>query len=478
MKLPFKTKLSYGIGGLADNAMFSMASTYLLFFLTSVAGIAPGIAGIIVALGCIWEVICGPICGSMSDITESRYGKRKPYLIFGGFPAAIFTALLFHTIDASPGFKVMYYLIMTLLFWMSFSSFFVPYMAWGSELTEDYQERTVLRSFAYIFNQIGAVFGMVLPSIVVGMLMEHGMTLGTSWSYVGIMVGVACALALWICALTIKDSDNPDFVKSPDAKPFKSVLSLRGIISMFADYGKIITLRPVRILVAGTLSFLIANTFYCAARVYYYTYNAGFSASAISLLMTVMTVGGIVVTPFVAACCKKVDKKYVFILGVAITGAMTIGMRFTGVITLTEAIIQCVIFTIGNTCYWQLIPSILYDVCEAEELASGEKHSGQVISLQALSESFSSAVSSVLLGFILQCAGFSESLAVQTPLTLSWISNCFTLIPGIVMILTAVIMYRYPIDNRRFDAILKALELRRAGIEPDMSDFKDVYGGR
>lgn len=477
MKLSFKTKLSYGIGGLADNAMFSMASTFLLFFLTSVAGIAPGIAGIIVAAGCIWEVVCGPVVGSMSDILESRFGKRKPFLIFGGFPAAIFTSLLFHSINASPGFKIVYYFVMTLMFWMSFSSYFVPYMAWGSELTEDYQERTVLRSYAYIFNQVGAVFGMVLPSILVDVLMQRGMSLGTAWSWVGVSVGLVCALALWTCAFSIRISDRPDFVKPADAKPITSVLSVRGIISMFSGYGKIISLRPVRILVAATLSFLIANTFYCAARVYYYTYNVGFSASEVSLLMIIMTVGGMALTPVVAACCKKLDKKYVFIIGMAVTGVMMIVMRFTVVETLKDAIIQCVVFTAGNTCYWQLIPSILYDVCEAEELASGEKHSGQVISLQALSESLSTAISSALLGFVLQCAGFSESLAVQSPLTLSWINHCFTLFPGIVMVMTALILWRYPIDKKRFEAILTALELRRNGVEPDMSQFKDIYGG-
>ena len=63
MKLSFHTKLSYGIGGVADNAMYTLAGTFLLFFLTSVAGIQPAAAGTIVAIGSIWEVICGPISG-------------------------------------------------------------------------------------------------------------------------------------------------------------------------------------------------------------------------------------------------------------------------------------------------------------------------------------------------------------------------------------------------------------------------------
>lgn len=61
MKLKFRTKLSYGIGGLADNALFTLIETFLLFFLTTVVGIKPATAGLILALGCVWEAICGPI---------------------------------------------------------------------------------------------------------------------------------------------------------------------------------------------------------------------------------------------------------------------------------------------------------------------------------------------------------------------------------------------------------------------------------
>ena len=98
MKLKFRTKLSYGIGGTADNAMFTLIETFLLFFLTTVVGIEPGIAGTILAIGCIWEAFCGPISGYLSDHTESRFGKRKPFLLFAAVPAAVVTSLLFTSI--------------------------------------------------------------------------------------------------------------------------------------------------------------------------------------------------------------------------------------------------------------------------------------------------------------------------------------------------------------------------------------------
>ena len=81
MKLRFHTKLSYGIGGVADNALFTLIGTFLMFFLTSVAGIRPAAAGTIVALGSVWEAMCGPVTGFLSDNTDTRFGKRKPFLM-------------------------------------------------------------------------------------------------------------------------------------------------------------------------------------------------------------------------------------------------------------------------------------------------------------------------------------------------------------------------------------------------------------
>ncbi|MFQ7739924.1 MAG: MFS transporter, partial [Emergencia timonensis] len=230
MNLKFHTKLSYGIGGLADNAMFTLIETFLLFYLTTVVGIKPAAAGTILALGCIWEAFCGPISGFLSDNIETRFGKRKPFLLVAAVPAVIVTSLLFTSIDMSYGLKVIYYGLMTILFWWCFAIFFVPYMTWGSELTSDYHERTVLRSYVYVFNQIGKGLGMVLPSVLVAFLMGIGRTLEQSWSAVGMTVGIASGAALLICALTIKKTDVPGFVKDPDKE---KILTAENIKNMF-----------------------------------------------------------------------------------------------------------------------------------------------------------------------------------------------------------------------------------------------------
>lgn len=220
MKLGFHTKFSYGIGGAADHAIYTLIGTYLLFFLTSVAGIEPAFASTIAAAGPIWESFCGPITGFVSDNIDTKYGKRKPFLIIAAIPLAVTVSLLFTAFDFSTHAKFIYYMIMTLLCWQAFSMFFVPYIAWGSELTDDYDERTELRSFAYVGNQFGMVIGMIMPVFLVSSFMDLGLSKTHAWSAVGSLIGVLCCLALLYCAFSIKISDKPTFKKILIVKRF------------------------------------------------------------------------------------------------------------------------------------------------------------------------------------------------------------------------------------------------------------------
>lgn len=211
MKLRFRTELSYGIGGVADNALYTLKATYHLFFLTTVAGLKPAIAGTIVAVGSIWDAIASFHIGYVSDNINTRYGRSKPFILLAAIPAAIFTSLCFLSLNAGYTAKVIYYFAMTVLFWQSFAAFYIPYISWGSALTDDYDERTKLRSFAYVGNQVGMALGMVLPSVLEPAMISKGYSERQAWFVIGAIVGAIAAASLLVCAFSIKETDDPGY---------------------------------------------------------------------------------------------------------------------------------------------------------------------------------------------------------------------------------------------------------------------------
>lgn len=473
MKLRSRTKVFYGIGGIADESLYTLAITYQMFFLTQVAGLRPAAAGAIAAVGSVWEALCSPLIGFLSDNIQTRFGRRKPFLLLFSIPAGAAVALFFTLIPGSDPVKVLYYGIINVLLWQSFSLFFIPYLAWGSDLTEDYDERTSLRSFAYVGNQVGMTLAMTVPSLLVARLLEHGSSLAAAWQAVGLLIGGTAAAALLLCAWNIRETDVPGY-----RRPAKREKLLTGtkIRSMFREYAGILRLKPSQIVIACSMLYLVSNIFFGSGRVYCFTYELGLSPGEISFSLLSITIAGILLAPLLARFSRRTDKTRVFRTGIAASGLLLILAAFLPLRGLPGGLLLCLVFALGNTCYWQLMPSILYDVCEAEELASGSNHAGAVISTQALSESVAAAIGSVLLGLVLQAAGFDETLAVQSGTALRWVSFSATAIPGALMVLVGAVMSRHTINKQRSVRIANALASRRAGNEPDLTAFTDVYG--
>ena len=151
-KLTFKNKIGYASAAFGDSASYAFINTFLLFFLTTVAGIEPAAAGTITIVGAVWNTLINPIIGYLSDNSATKWGRRRPFMLLMSLPLAASAYLLFTAVDLLPQVKAFYYGAVLIIFWSAYTGFFVPYLALGAEYTQDYDERTELRSYASLFN--------------------------------------------------------------------------------------------------------------------------------------------------------------------------------------------------------------------------------------------------------------------------------------------------------------------------------------
>lgn len=484
MKLSFKTKIAYGLAGVGDSTLYNLAGTFLLFFLSTIVGLDPGIAGTIAAIGSIWETIWGAVVGYISDNAKSRYGKRKPFLMIAAFPLAIVTTLLFTTIDASDGFRAFYYGLMLILFWTGFSTFFVPYLAWGAELTQDYDERTVLRGYTYVFNNLGMAIGMILPTVIVDVLVRWGRSETQGWQMMALFCGLCSALTIFFGAIGIKDRFELEYAEkgnksrkkkadcpSSDLKTkVRTVLS--AVLDMLRNYGQILKMRTIRYILAASIFYLIAYAVFCADRMYFFTYNMELSSGKITFVMALMTFSSTAFVPVILTASRRFDKRTLFIAGMGLCTAVMGAFGFTGVPSMTAVCIFSIAYCIGSICYWQLIPAMIYDVCEVDQLVNNKQRAGLVISLQSLSESIANAMGLQLLGLVLKFAGFQGDAIAQGETTLFWTHMAFTIIPAFFMLLSILMMIQYPVTKKMYNKVLEALEKRKNGETVDMEPFR------
>ena len=96
--IPFKTKVGYSLGGTGDAIAYDFIGSFLMFFLTDLAGISPAIAGSIIGVAVLWDAITDPIIGILSDRCKSKYGKKRPFILFSAIPLAVVMIMLFHVV--------------------------------------------------------------------------------------------------------------------------------------------------------------------------------------------------------------------------------------------------------------------------------------------------------------------------------------------------------------------------------------------
>ena len=169
MKLSFRSKLFYGGGDFAINIMWQLTVFYLLFFYTDIFGLSPANAGLVFFLAKIWDAFTDPIMGYIADNTSTRWGKFRPYILFGSVPALIMIILCFTSPDLSQTGKFYWALFTYITFTTLYTIIAIPVGSLIPAMTQDRDERTSLASFRYLGASSGSIAVAVLTLPLVGL---------------------------------------------------------------------------------------------------------------------------------------------------------------------------------------------------------------------------------------------------------------------------------------------------------------------
>lgn len=462
-KLRVKDKISYGSAALADAGVYTFSGTFLLFFLTTVAGMEPALAGTIAALGAVVDMIASPVVGFMSDHFVSKNGKRIPFLRAAAVPMGVACCLLFSDFGLRGTPQAAYYVLAVMMFWIAYSVFFNPYMALGAEITEDYDERTSLRSFAYIFNTLGMFTGMVLPNSLVAVFVALGVSRTGAWTLTAGAVGVLAMVSILVTGFF----SPKGIVTNSEGNVPKA-----GLKDMLQDYKELLRLKPLWILMGSCAAFLIANSIGNSTRMYYFTYNLHCSPAQITLILAFIPISGMLLTPVVRTLGVITDKKIAYITSLCVSGTALLVLRLVVGIHGTFGVMTGIVFTflysISNTAYWQLMPSMIYDICTLDELENGKRREGSLSAIECFAEAVFAALGQLMLGLILGHAGFHGSAVVQSATALTAIENTLLILVAIFIFGAAAVACLYPISKDVFHDMIRKLTLQREGEKHDV----------
>lgn len=341
-KISIGTKLGYATATIGDACSYSFVGAFLLFFLTAVIGINPVTAGTIVAIGSIWDSLWSPVIGYISDKSNYRYGRRRPFLLLTAFPLGIAIVMLFSYIEASETVKILYYGSSVIIFWTMFASFYVPYLAFGAEITDDYSERTVLRSYAYVLSFIGSMIGLAFPPFIVDYLCNTGETIITAWQVAGIIVGIITTISILVTWYCTKGKEKNGYRVLSEKKV--TSYNRYHIYVIIKEYWEILKLKPIRYMILGSIFYLFASTMVNSDRMYFLIYNLHMEQGMVSQIFLIASVSGVVFTPLILLINKFTDKRKTFIICTSISCIGIIITSVTGIKTFWDIVLFSFLF--------------------------------------------------------------------------------------------------------------------------------------
>lgn len=463
--LRVKDILGYTIGSVGDSTAYNFVLSFFSFFMTTVAGVSPAMAGTIISAAIVWDAITDPIVGYMVDHSKSRHGKRRPWILSSLFPMGATLVLMFLNVDMGQAQKNIYYLVLVLIFWTSYTAFNIPFYSFGSVLTNVDSERVKLAAYREVLGYVGIFCASSIPTFIVGKLVKGGFSDEVSWATTGAVsavITVVTILIMWRCTRgKEKIGENVDIEKISVKDFLKNVISLT-------------KMKPYALVIICALLTNVYLTLFNSSLLYYVTYNMGMAETEASVIFTAMNIVSIVFIPFITKAVGKFTKNKVFVGCMVFSGVAMVLAKFVALQGLTMVCVYVILVGVGTCAYWMCIFNFLYDVVDYYEFNTGKTRDGIIMSYYSFLLKLGGAVAAALQGFLLQKSGFDAELTVQNSGALGMIESMFTILPGICMVLAGVVIAVTPLKDKKMEALRQALAKKRVGETYSKKGFEDL----
>ncbi len=442
-KLSLKEKIGYGLGDTASHFVWDMVGFWLLFFYTDIYGISAAAAGTIMLIARFWDMAIDPVIGVVSDRTNTRWGKFRPYILFGAVPYAVLAVLTFTTPNFGEVGKIIYAGATYVLLMTAYAFINLPYSALGAVMTDDTYERAGLNTYRFIAG-FGGQF------IVTGLALTLAEFFGGGDKAQGFQYTLFLFAALSLVFFFITFKTTRERVQPPKDQQNSIVEDVK---NLFNNKAWII------LAIVGIVSFVMF-AMQNAAIAYYFKYYLG-RENNVQLFNVIGTVALIVALPLSKPLAKRFGNKRVFIGSSLISGLFFMLIYLPGVNDLTTIYVFNIIAKMAYAPAVPLLWTMIADSADYGEWKSGRRSTGLYFSAAVFAQKAGWGIGAAVAGWILAISHFTANVE-QTATAITGIKLLVSVIPGILYMSCALFMLFYKIDSKTTDMMKKDLDFRRS----------------
>jgi glucuronide carrier protein len=444
-RLPAKEIVGYAAGDAANNMAFSMSSMFLLLYYTDVVGISAAAVGTLFLVVRGWDAFADLFAGRVVERTSTRWGKFRPFLVFGSIPLLLLTVAIFSVPDWGESGELVYAYVSYALFGLAYSLVNIPYGSLATAITQDPSERSRLAGA----RVIGSNIAILLLAVAVSPQIEGSDDLQRSLTITTVVLA-AVGYALYLFAFrNTRERVERDVATVSGRQSWETLKQNRALVVLCLSGLAFLTgwfsLQTVTIYYARDV--LGSADYYIVLTV---VQTAGLFAAALSIPLLVGTIG------------KK--RAYLALGLVAVGGALGVGFSPSSVPALAIVFFGVLGFGLGgvNT----LMFAMAADTVEYGEWKTGYRIEGTSYSVFSFTRKVGQAVGAAAAAFAIGIGGYVAGGESQPDSAVNAIKFTAGIVPAAFIIVAVAIMAAYPLTEQRFRQIVAEVARRRAHGSP------------
>lgn len=439
-------KLAYGMPNLAGAGMAIPVVVTMTIFYSDVVLLPLGFVALAIAFARAFDAITDPIMGWMTDRTNTRWGRRRPWMMIGAPLCAISFFLLFNPPESlSTQGAGIWFCTTFILYYLFHTMYSIPHYGLGPELAEDYHERSSLFAVMEGFAVLGTILGAALPALCFS---AFG---GQREGFRVFALGMGILLTLLYAWQCYKIRERPDYY-TRDPNPI-----VPGVRRVMRN-------RPARILLATYTVGSVTGMIPALMMPYYTTYVLKVDNPAfwIAALLVIYFGSGLLLLPLWLRATRRFGKYPIYIVTAAVGISSSIMLFFQGPgdVVRTAFILVWAGTVFGARLF--LGPSIQADVIDYDELHTGKRREAQYGAFWALITKFTVIPSAAVPLAILATLGYQPNVEQSETVTFA-IRVIYGVFPATFGLLSLLVFMRFPIREASHQKILEGIQKHRRG---------------
>lgn len=438
--LSLATKLGYGVGDLGANLVFTAVNFYLMYFLTDISLLSASLAGVAMMAVRLVDACTDPLIGHLSDRTRTRWGRRRPYILFGSFFVGAAFVLLFTRIDiGSSAGRFAYFTLVYLIFFVAYSVVNVPYSALTPDIATDYHARTDLVGYRMAFAIIGSLIAAGATKMLTGRFADEA----AGFHAMACLYGSVFIVLSAVVFLSVRE--RPSAIASPDGG---------SALRLYVAAGKN---RPFLLAALTYILHTLAVVIMSSTMVYYFKYYIRQENHLGPIFLTLLGVA-VMGIPLWVMISRKIGKKLAYNVGMLIFAGAMVAIFFLSADQLPMLYTLTALAGLGFSTFFVLPWAIVPDTIEYHEFVTGQRNEGIFYGIWSFGPKLGSAAASLCVGLALAHCGYIPNAALQPARALFGIRVVLSIVPAAIIVLGVVVMSFYPLSPARYEQIVSALK--------------------